>query len=105
MPPIDGPTTATTWTMPRCSVSSRCCDCTMSRMRNFGKLMRGCAVLVLGEVVRPLPMASVATTKYLFVSSALPGPMRKSSRWWLPLIAVTIRIAFDFFAFSLPCVT
>jgi hypothetical protein len=26
-------------------------------------------------------------------------------RWWLPLIAVTIRTAFDFAAFSVPCVT
>ena len=42
--------------------------------------MRGCALLLLGEVVSPLPMASVATTKYFVVSSALPGPIRKSSR-------------------------
>ena len=50
-------------------------------------------------------MASVHTMKNLLVSSARPGPMRKSSRWWLPVSAVTIRIAFDFFALSVPCVT
>jgi hypothetical protein len=43
--------------------------------------MRGCAVLVLGDVVCPLEIASVHTMKYLLVSSALPGPIRKSSRW------------------------
>jgi hypothetical protein len=32
--------------------------------------MRGCAVLLLGEVVRPLPIASVQMMKYLLVSSA-----------------------------------
>jgi hypothetical protein len=53
----------------------------MSRMRKRGNDIRGWAWLVDGEVVSPLPMASVATTKYLFVSSALPGPMRKSRRW------------------------
>ncbi len=52
----------------------------MSRMVKRGNCIRGCAALVEGEVVRPLPMASVDTTKYLSVSSALPGPMRKSSR-------------------------
>src|SRR5947209_7514143 len=26
-------------------------------------------------------------------------------RWWLPLIAVTMRIAFDLLAFRVPCVT
>jgi hypothetical protein len=31
--------------------------------------------------------------------------MREPIRRWLPLIAVTIRIAFDLFAFSFPCVT
>ena len=38
MPPIDGPITATTWSMPSFSFSSRYCDSTMSRMANFGKL-------------------------------------------------------------------
>src|SRR5262249_41772245 len=47
-------------------------------------------------------MASVVTTKYVFVSNALPGPTRKSRRWWLPLMAVTIRIALGFFALSRP---
>jgi hypothetical protein len=50
-------------------------------MAKRGNFMRGCALLLLGEVVRPLPMASVATMKYLEVSRALPGPIRKSSRW------------------------
>ena len=80
MPPIDGPTTATTWSMPSFSPSRRRCDSTMSRMPNFGNCMRGCALLLLGEVVSPLPMASVATMKYFVVSSALPGPIRKSRR-------------------------
>ena len=53
----------------------------MSRITNRGNCIRGCALLLLGDVVRPLLMASVATMKYLLVSSALPGPMRKSSRW------------------------
>ena len=105
MPPMDGPTTVTTCSILRCSVSNRCWDCTISRIVNLGNFIRGCAVLLLGEVVSPLPMASVHTTKYLFVSSALPGPIRKSRRWWLPVRAVTIKTAFDRFAFSAPCVT
>ena len=80
IPPIEGPITATTWSMPSFSLSSRRCDSTMSRIPNFGNCMRGCALLLLGEVVSPLPMASVATTKYFVVSNALPGPMRKSRR-------------------------
>ncbi len=52
----------------------------MSRMVNFGNCMRGCAFELLGEEVRPLPIASVQTMKYLSVSSALPGPIMKSSR-------------------------
>ena len=79
IPPIDGPTTASTCLMPRCSMSF-CWEITMSRITNFGNFIRGCAWLFDGDVVRPLPMASVATTKYLLVSSPLPGPMRKSSR-------------------------
>ena len=81
MPPMEGPITVTTWSMPSLPLSSLYCDCTMSRMAKRGNFMRGCALLLLGEVVRPLPMASVATMKYLVVSSALPGPIRKSSRW------------------------
>ena len=54
MPPIDGPTTATTWSMPSFSFIRRYCDCTMSRMVNFGNCMRGCAFELLGEVERPL---------------------------------------------------
>ena len=81
MPPMEGPITVTTWSMPSLSLSSLYCDWTMSRMAKRGNFMRGCALLLLGEVVRPLPMASVATMKYLVVSSALPGPIRKSSRW------------------------
>ena len=80
MPPMEGPTTATTCSMPNLSFSRRRCDSTMSRMPNFGNCMRDWARLLLGDVVSPLPMASVATTKYLLVSSALPGPMRKSRR-------------------------
>ena len=79
MPPIDGPITVTTWSMPRCSISFFC-DVTMSRIRNFGNFMRGCAVEFDGEVVRPLEIASVQMMKYLSVSSALPGPIMKSSR-------------------------
>ncbi len=52
----------------------------MSRMVNFGKLMRGCAVELLGEVVSPFPIASVQMMKYLSGSSALPGPIMKSMR-------------------------
>ena len=62
-------------------------------------------MLVLGEVVSPFPMASVQTTKYRSVSSALPDPIMKSSRWWFPVRAVTIRMALDRFAFSVPWVT
>ena len=79
MPPIEGPITATTWLMPRWSISFFC-EITMSRIRNFGNFMRGCMVEFDGEVVSPLPIASVQMMKYLLVSSALPGPMRKSSR-------------------------
>jgi hypothetical protein len=67
--------------------------------------MCGCALLFDGDVVSPLPIASVATMKYFVGSSAFPGPIRKSRRWWFPLIAVTMRMAFDLFAFSVPWVT
>jgi hypothetical protein len=79
IPPIDGPITATTWLMPRWSISFFC-DVTMSRIRNFGNFIRGCAVELEGDVVSPLAIASVQMMKYLVVSSALPGPMRKSRR-------------------------
>ena len=39
----------------------------MSLIRKLGNRMRGCAVLLLGEVVRPLAIASVAMMKYLLV--------------------------------------
>jgi hypothetical protein len=78
---MEGPTTASTCGIFRYSVMSVCCEFTMSRMAKRGNDMRGCAGLFDGDVVSPLPMASVATTKYLLVSSALPGPIRKSSRW------------------------
>ena len=42
----------------------------MSRMLKRGNRMRGWAALVEAEVVSPLPMASVDTTKNLSVSSA-----------------------------------
>ncbi len=102
MPPIEGPITVTTWSMPSLSLSKRYWDWTMSRIVNRGNCMRGWALLLLGEVVRPLLIASVATMKYLVVSSALPGPIRKSRRWWFPDSAVTIRMAFDFWALSVP---
>src|SRR5213076_319771 len=70
-----------------------------------GNFIRGCAALLLGEVVSPFPMASVQTTKYRSVSSALPDPIMKSSRWWFPVSAVTIRMALDRFAFSVPWLT
>jgi hypothetical protein len=42
--------------------------------------MRGCSFELLGEVVSPLAIASVQMIKYLSGSSALPGPIMKSSR-------------------------
>ena len=80
MPPIDGPITATTWSMPNFSFSSRYCDSTMSRMVNFGNSIRGCTFELLGEVDSPLAIASVQMMKYLSGSSALPGPIMKSMR-------------------------
>ena len=76
----------------------------MSRMRKRGNCMRGWAGLFEGEVVRPLPIASVATMKYFVVSSALPG--RSGSR--AGVVAADrgdhedgVRLR----AFSVPCVT
>ena len=80
IPPIEVPTTASTCGIFRCSVISLCCEVTMSRMRKRGNAMRAWAGLFEGDVVRPLPIASVATMKYFVVSSALPGPIRQSSR-------------------------
>ncbi len=80
MPPIDGPITATTWSMPNFSFSRRYCDSTMSRMANFGNAMRGCSLELLGDVERPLEIASVQMMKYLAGSSGLPGPIMKSMR-------------------------
>src|SRR5215472_16974401 len=91
--------------MPNFSFTSRYCDSTMSRIVNFGNCIRGWALELLGEVVSPFPIASVQMMKYLSGSSAFPGPIMKSIRWWLPEIAVTIRMALDFSAFSLPWVT
>ena len=76
MPPIEAPVTVTSFLMPNFSVTSRCCELTMSRMLNFGNCMRAWVLLFDGEVVKPLPMASVAMMKYLVGSSALPGPIR-----------------------------
>ena len=76
MPPIDAPTTVTSLAMPNFSVTRRWVEFTMSRMLNFGNCMRGCDLLVEGEVVRPLEIASVQMMKYLEGSSALPGPIR-----------------------------
>src|ERR1700721_802176 len=89
MPPIDGPTTATTWSMPNFSFNRRYCDSTMSRMANFGKLMRGCDFELLGEVVSPLPIASVQMIKYLSGRGALPGPIRKRRRGGCARVART----------------
>ncbi len=57
--------------------------------------MPGCATLLDGELDSPLPMGSVATMKWRVVSSALPSPMRKSRRWWVPVSAEQTRIAFE----------
>src|SRR5216683_7704111 len=71
------PITATACWMPRCCISL-CCDVIMSRIANFGNFIRGCALELLGEVVRPFPIASVQMMQYLVGSSALPGPIMKS---------------------------
>ena len=46
----------------------------------FRKAHAPCAFELLGEVVSPLPIASVQMMKYLSGSSALPGPIMKSMR-------------------------
>ncbi len=76
--PIEKPTTARTCVTPRCS-STRLDASTLSRIAIAGKSgpESGAGVL-LGDDDCPLPNISVATTKYLAGSSALPGPMRKS---------------------------
>ena len=66
--------------MPNFSFVSRYCDSIMSRIANFGNCIRGCTFELLGEVVRPLPIASVQMMKYLSGSSALPEPIMKSIR-------------------------
>ncbi len=76
IPPMEAPITATSFVMPSFSDTRRCCDATMSRMLNLGNCIRGWASLVEGEVVSPLPMASVAMMKYFDGSSARPGPIR-----------------------------
>lgn len=45
-----------------------------------GKARPGWLLLVLGEVVRPLPIASTATMQSRLGSSALPGPIQTSRR-------------------------
>ena len=82
------------------SVSSRCCAATMSRRAKRGKRMPGCAALFEGEVERPLPIGSVAITNQRAGSSALPGPIRKSSRWCVPESEAQIRTAFERSAFE-----
>jgi hypothetical protein len=42
----------------------------------LGNCIFGCDLLFEGDVVSPLPMASVAMMKYFDGSSARPGPMR-----------------------------
>ena len=77
----------------------------MSRSTKRGKRERGCSVLFEGDEAMPLPIGSAAMMKYRFVSSALPGPMRKSSRWCVPVSEMHTRIALERSAFSAPCVT
>ena len=77
----------------------------MSRTQKRGKRMPGCARLFDGEVDNPLPIGSVATMKYLRVSSALPSPIRKSRRWCVPVSAEQTRIALERSASSVPWVT
>ena len=67
--------------------------------------MPGCAALFEGEVERPLPIGSVAITNQRAGSSALPGPIRKSSRWCVPESEAQIRTAFERSASSVPWVT
>jgi hypothetical protein len=62
--------------MPNFSVTRRCCEATMSRMLKRGNFIRACALLLEGDDVSPLPIASVAMMKYLAGSRARPGPMR-----------------------------
>ena len=76
MPPMDAPTTVTSLPMPNFSVTRRCCEFTMSRILKRGNCMRGCILLLEGDVVSPLPIASVAMMKYLDGSNARPGPIR-----------------------------
>gem|GEM_PF-4186467 len=41
------------------SVSNRCCELTMFRMVKRGKRMPGWVSLLLGELLRPFPSASI----------------------------------------------
>ena len=76
MPPIDAPITVTSFLMPNFSVTKRCCEAAMSRMLNFGNCMRACILLLDGELVSPLPIATVQLMNYFAGSSARPGPIR-----------------------------
>jgi hypothetical protein len=71
---MEAPTTVTSFEMPNFSVTRRCVEFTMSRMLNLGNCMRGCDLLVEGEVVRPLEMASVQMMKYFEAIQRLARP-------------------------------
>ena len=77
----------------------------MSRRAKRGKRIPGCAALFEGEVERPLPIGSVAITNQIAGSSALPGPIRKSSRWCVPESEAQTRTAFERSALRWPWVT
>src|SRR6476620_1985807 len=80
MPPMEAPETASNREIPNFSFTKRYCDSTISRMVKCGNVVTGWLLLLLGDVESPFPIASVAIMKYLFVSKAFPGPMRKSIR-------------------------
>ena len=63
IPPIEAPITQCSASICSSSVSSRYCECTMSRRQKRGNRMPGCATLLLGELVSPLPIGSTQTTK------------------------------------------
>src|SRR3954451_6688941 len=118
MTPIDPPETASRRGIPSESISIFCSR-TISPMvitgndMAYGQPVAG--LIDAGPVVpRQPPSTLLQSTKYLFVSNALPGPIMLSHQPGLPLSglipaacaspekACRTRMALDFFAFSSP---
>src|SRR6476469_7406128 len=87
---------------PNTRVTSQNWLSTMSLMVKMGNPGPGCAPLLEGEDDVPLPKASTAMTKYLELSTSLPGPICQASCALVPCNHGASTTAFDLDGFNRP---